>query len=757
MTAQPPEDLPLTVQLETQSTGMTATGTVEAADEPAFEPSQPARDVHLLRPFRVADGARILDIGAGRGDRSRALADLGAQVTAIEPESDWAAFCHDRFLSEDVPVEVIPSALDDLAPSRTFDAVLMAGGFDPAAFAPNLAATPESLLSQVRARLQNHGVLILAVPNRLGADAMEIGCTRGELRGLLNQAGLTAQRWFFPFPDLPRLETLLSEEAFAVSKDDASEATVIDRLVRRAVPIAGRPLPNIERTRLREACAAGLALETASAFLVCAAADENALAAWIDEGVLAWNFRDDRRPGYQRVERLRQTADGLQMESEALHHEAVPEASWLIQTPAGIEAFQPGKTLEQHLLDASREGDAEGIEAWLQRWDAHLRGLDRPPAAEDLATPHPYLSAAPLEAKGSSVLPGDCLDAGLDRFVVTDGKALHRIAPEWHAGQAVDARRVRQRALWSLARDLIGSGQAKAWLPETTVEELAKIFGKSIGLEWRPGDFEQFWQSEADLQNAIRNADPSVCAAQLRQAGRWSQRSVEHHLGSRLRAKYAFLREGNAQGLEPSQAREQAYEARIQTLETQLAHFDQNLTTRGRHLAQVQAELQRSLAAEQSARQVYEAEIERLRSILERFSGIAPRNSTAADPGAPAALHQAYVEHEKAREAYEAEIARLNALVQDVLQAKNDAEAQAIALDGQVRELEAKAGWLFDQRNRLEHDLQHARDEYALVLERSSQLRATIERQWRSPIFRLKQLVTTALRRYRRLLRRWLG
>lgn len=77
--------------------------------------------VELVRPHVGGD---ILELGAGHGTFTTALAELGSSVTAVEP----GRTAHER-LAERVAglptVCVVPGVLDDVDPAHRFDAVVM--------------------------------------------------------------------------------------------------------------------------------------------------------------------------------------------------------------------------------------------------------------------------------------------------------------------------------------------------------------------------------------------------------------------------------------------------------------------------------------------------------------------------------------------------------------------------------------------------------------------------------------------------------
>ncbi|HEY3015954.1 MAG TPA: class I SAM-dependent methyltransferase [Nocardioides sp.] len=77
----------------------------------------------VIDASEIAYGDRVLDVGAGTGELATALVELGATVTAVEPDQDMAALCARR--TRDLAVDVRLGGLPDLpVPDASYDVVV---------------------------------------------------------------------------------------------------------------------------------------------------------------------------------------------------------------------------------------------------------------------------------------------------------------------------------------------------------------------------------------------------------------------------------------------------------------------------------------------------------------------------------------------------------------------------------------------------------------------------------------------------------
>ncbi|OZC65594.1 hypothetical protein CH276_10295 [Rhodococcus sp. 06-470-2] len=90
-----------------------------------YDRARPGYPAELYADIAAGDGMRVLEAGAGTGKATVALAELGASVVAVEPDSAMAELVRRR--TENLDVEVQVSRFEDCAaPAAAFDVVVAA-------------------------------------------------------------------------------------------------------------------------------------------------------------------------------------------------------------------------------------------------------------------------------------------------------------------------------------------------------------------------------------------------------------------------------------------------------------------------------------------------------------------------------------------------------------------------------------------------------------------------------------------------------
>jgi 2-polyprenyl-3-methyl-5-hydroxy-6-metoxy-1,4-benzoquinol methylase len=69
-------------------------------------------------------GAQVLDIGAGGGGNSIALAEYGCRVTAVEIDKLRLAWLRTRVADHRLPITIVHEPLETLPPDQTFDLII---------------------------------------------------------------------------------------------------------------------------------------------------------------------------------------------------------------------------------------------------------------------------------------------------------------------------------------------------------------------------------------------------------------------------------------------------------------------------------------------------------------------------------------------------------------------------------------------------------------------------------------------------------
>lgn len=467
---------------------------------------------NLLRPLDIGPGVRVLDVGAGTGVAARYLGEQGATVVALEGNPARAEAAATR--CADLPdVEVLCGALDDLDPGQHFDVVLLIGVLEYAGSAKGGSGGAPAMLQRARSHLAPGGSVIVAIENQLGLKYLLGGredhlgqpwvgiegysgppgtrtWSRRVLAAMLRDAGFDAQHWLAPFPDYKLPTVVLDGQLY----DQPDVAGLLDQLVLQ--PVAFHDQPPV---RLADASAAhrafadaGLAADVANSFLVIASSSGEDGPRRVRTDVLAWMFGGHRRSPWRRA-RVLTTGRTV----ERLDDDGVRGEGWLMQDPGErVRPFYGGRTLGEQALSAVRDHDLDGLGAVLRTWAGELeaRAVDVGP---EEAGSHPFLP--PGSRRG---LPDGYLDASLTNFVVQDDRLI-LIDDEWRTGHPVELDIARFRAMWVLAREIIGLGIEHSWGDWATVDDVVAALVDLAGLTVDPHTVEQWREAEIALQELV--------------------------------------------------------------------------------------------------------------------------------------------------------------------------------------------------------------------------------------------------------------
>jgi SAM-dependent methyltransferase len=188
----------------------------------------------LLKPFNIKPDDSVLELGCGCGAITRYLAEIGAQVTAVEGEPSRATVTAKR-CKDFINVEVFSDNLLDIDFDKQFDWVLMIGVFEYSQKYGKTNNKQKEYLDVVRKHLKPNGSLIIAIENKVGVkyingasedhnskiyygiqdlyssnDVTTYG--RGELSDILSNSGFNNSKFYGVFPDYKLPKAILSEE-----------------------------------------------------------------------------------------------------------------------------------------------------------------------------------------------------------------------------------------------------------------------------------------------------------------------------------------------------------------------------------------------------------------------------------------------------------------------------------------------------------------------------------------------------------------
>jgi SAM-dependent methyltransferase len=658
-------------------------------DWPTTYHLSPSR-AHLLRPFAIGSGCRVLEVGAGTGPITRSLGERGADVVALEGELLRAESIALRCADLD-NVEVVCGALDDFEDPDGFDLVVIVGVLEYAGGGTPGHRVQLDFLRHAVQLLRPNGSLVLAIENQLGLKYLlgfaedHLGepwagvegypgnpevrtFCRATLGSLLQQSGLPAQRWFYPYPDYKLPRAILAGKIF----DHPHGVELVDQLVGAPIRDLANP-PTLfcdDRRAHRAFLEAGLGPEIANSFLVLAGRGEEELARFVDEGSLAWHFSGERRRRWRRSQVVSADGGTLSLRSNALHADETPADGWLSQTREKSAEFFAGRTFEQLALTACHRHDTDGLANVLRRWNEELLTHLEPGGGSD-GPSHPFRPDG-----GRPALPSDFLDVGLSNFIDT-GESVVFIDREWFAAGGVDADLVRYRALWYFALGLVTSGAAQPFEPDATVAAVTDRLWALAGLDPGPDLAQALLPAEARLQELVTGRPAETTEARLR----------ELNLTSRID-------EGTAKTLPVQRIRRDAAE-----LGAMLEHMRTAADDAGRYQHRLESELQEAGRYQRRL----EAELEKVKDIQSLF-----RDELGTAGGYQLELESRLDEAARYQQAIEAQL--------------GDAERHQRALEAQLGE----AG---EYQRRLEAELESAQAHARAAQDDVQRLTAELERE----------------------------
>jgi SAM-dependent methyltransferase len=343
---------------------------------------------NLLRPFADLLRGDVLEVGAGCGAVTRFLGENGGRITAVEGSLRRARIARHR-TSDLTNVDIICDRIEKFAPSKRFDVATVIGVLEYAAlYNPDEAEPHVSLLRCIRDLLTPHGVVILAIENRLGLkyfagahedhtgrafDSINDGYRQGsaatfgatELSRLLDRSGFRSRAWFVPGPDYKLPTTILS--APLIDRYPELSATL---MAQTALADPQRPMdPTFSLEQGWSVLGRNTLLtELANSFLVVAGATDEAIAPYQHPTNLAWHYSMDRHPAFAKETRFVRSGDELTVERHSLTAAAQPDVP--VRQVLAPEPLREGQNWWNQLAAILNKPDwsVSQVAGWARVW-----------------------------------------------------------------------------------------------------------------------------------------------------------------------------------------------------------------------------------------------------------------------------------------------------------------------------------------------------------------------------------------------------
>jgi 2-polyprenyl-3-methyl-5-hydroxy-6-metoxy-1,4-benzoquinol methylase len=271
----------------------------------------------LLKPFNIMPNDSVLELGCGCGAITRYLAEIGAQVTAVEGEPSRATVTSKR-CKDFSNVKVISDNLLDVNFNKQFDWVLLIGVFEYSQKYGKTDNKQKEYLDVVKKHLKPNGSLIIAIENKIGVkyingasedhnskmyygiqdlyssnDVTTYG--RAELSDILSSSGFSNSKFYGVFPDYKLPKAILSEEISYYTNFRAEELM----LYVKSLDYSGHNHRAFDESLFLKSLRKNkLLIDMSNSFLVEARLDEPFTNTSEKEKTLAYYFSTDRHSKY---------------------------------------------------------------------------------------------------------------------------------------------------------------------------------------------------------------------------------------------------------------------------------------------------------------------------------------------------------------------------------------------------------------------------------------------------------------------------
>ncbi|WP_243047651.1 glycosyltransferase [Dyella sp. RRB7] len=382
------------------------------------------RRANVIRLLDLDASHRVLELGCGCGAITKALAETGCRVDAIEGSPRRARVAASRVRNHP-NAAVYHSNFQDVALEPVYDLVTLIGVLE---YSPVYLDAPDPFVACLQialSALKPGGTLLVAIENRMGLKyfagisedhfnrpyygiegryGKQQTTTYGRqgLERKLRAAGFGNVSFYFPFPDYKLPEALVSEQA--LDEDGFRPDDLLQGLDHRDYNHTGRAQFNLDMT-LQSLHEEGLLGDMANSFLVLATRHDPSPLTRPE--LLAQKYSDARRPGLNCVTDFIKDRDGIAVIKQPINREVLALRG--IEHVFTQERYQTGRSLSTLMRRAAVTGRTAELVELLNLWSDMLRaGADE-----------------------QGMLPGEWMDVIPSNLILQkDGQCAH-IDREW--------------------------------------------------------------------------------------------------------------------------------------------------------------------------------------------------------------------------------------------------------------------------------------------------------------------------------------